>query len=194
MTSNPNPEIDIHDCVPSSHSKNSISGFGSNTIRLFREDDWEAVWQILSPILSEGETYTFSPSTTQEEAYRLWIILPQETYVSTDTKGAIVGTYYIKPNQPALGAHICNCGYMVSPQYRGRGIAKTLCLHSLSRAKVLGFRGMQFNAVVSTNMIAVKLWHSLGFAKIGTTPKGFYSKTNGYVDSYMMFKDLITGD
>jgi len=159
-------------------------------IRPFQESDWEALWQILSPILSEGETYAFSPETTQEEAYRLWITLPQQTFVAYDALGRLVGTYYIKPNQPTLGAHICNCGYMVHPQHRGRGIARMLCDHSLEQAKEIGFRGMQFNAVVSTNTIAVKLWLDMGFEKIGTIAGGFYSRTQGYVDSYVMFKKI----
>jgi len=65
-----------------------------------------------------------------------------------------------------------------------------LCKHSLEQAKELGFRGMQFNAVVSTNTIAVKLWLDMGFEKIGTIPGGFYSHTQGYVDSYIMFKKI----
>jgi len=160
------------------------------TIRPFQESDWTAVWQILSPILKEGETYTFSPNSTEKEAYTFWITLPQQTFVALNSLDQLIATYYIKPNQPSLGAHICNCGYMVHPEHRGKGIARTLCQHSLIHAKEMAFRGMQFNAVVSTNRIAVNLWLDMGFEKIGTIPGGFYSHTYGYVDSYVMFKEL----
>ncbi len=159
-------------------------------IRPFQKEDWEALWQILQSVFREGETYTFSPALSEEEAYSVWITLPQETYVAVDKKNSIIGTYFIKPNQPTLGAHICNCGYIVSSAHRGKGMARMLCLHSLEQANILGFKGMQFNAVVSTNPIAVALWLKLGFEKIGTVPGGFKSPTYGYVDTYIMFKSL----
>jgi len=161
------------------------------TIRPFQESDWASLWQILSPILAEGETYTFSPNSTEKEAYTFWITLPQQTFVAYNSLNQLIGTYTIKPNQPALGAHICNCGYMVHPKYRGKGIARALCQHSLVQATEMSFRGMQFNAVVSTNTIAVNLWLDMGFEKIGTIPGGFYSRTQGYVDSFVMFRNLI---
>jgi len=160
-------------------------------VRLFQKKDWGSLWSILQSVFKEGETYTFSPDISKEEAYHIWISLPQETYVAIDQENAITGTYFIKPNQPTLGSHICNCGYIVSPQYRGQGIAKMLCLHSLEKAKELGFRGMQFNAVVSTNHSAVNLWLTIGFQKIGTVPGGFYNQKHGYVDTYIMFKSLV---
>jgi len=159
------------------------------TLRPFCEHDWAMVWQIISPILKEGETYTFDPDSTEEEAYKLWITLPKQTFVAVQDN-TIIGTYYIKPNQPALGSHICNCGYMIHAAHRGKGVARSLCQHSLTQAKAMGFRGMQFNAVVSTNHIAVNLWLNMGFKKIGIVPEGFYSHTQGYVDSYIMFKRL----
>jgi len=160
------------------------------TIRPFRQEDWEALYPLLQQVFQEGETYTFSPTISKEESYRVWITLPQETYVAVDKEQKILGTYYIKPNQPALGAHICNCGYIVSPKHRGKGIARKLCLHSLREAKVLGFRGMQFNAVVSTNHVAIHLWETLGFKKIGSVPGAFHSPSYGYVDTYIMFSAL----
>jgi ribosomal protein S18 acetylase RimI-like enzyme len=81
---------------------------------------------------------------------------------------------------------------MVNPNYQGRGTGKLLCEHSLQFAKDKGYLGIQFNIVVSTNVIAVELWKKYGFKIIGTTPKGFRHKTLGLVDTYIMFKDLQT--
>ena len=159
-------------------------------IRPFKEEDWASLWEGIKPVFREGETYTFAPDISEEEAYQVWITLPQQTYVAVDKEDRIIGTYFIKPNQATLGAHICNCGYIVSSSHRGKGIARMLCLHSLEQAQVLGFRGMQFNAVVSTNHIAVALWLKLGFEKIGTVPEGFYSKKFGFVDTFILFKSI----
>ncbi len=65
-----------------------------------------------------------------------------------------------------------------------------MCEHSLHRARERGFRAMQFNHVVSTNERAVALWQKLGFAIVGTLPKAFNHPVHGYVDSYVMFRDL----
>ena len=162
------------------------------TIRTFRETDWEKVWGIIRPVFAEGEYYMFDPDINQDEAYKAWITAPKETFVAVDSNGDPIATYYIKPNQPTLGAHICNCGYIVSESARGKGLARSLCEHSCIQAKKMGFRGMQFNAVVSTNTVAVNLWLSLGFKKIGVIPDGFRSRKFGYVDILIMYQGCET--
>ena len=103
----------------------------------------------------------------------------------------ILGTYYIKPNQPTLGAHVCNCGYIVAEQARGRGIASAMCEHSQREAATRGYRAMQYNLVVSTNDVAVQLWIKQGFEIIGTLPNSFRHAQRGYVDAHVMFKQLV---
>ncbi|UCD78622.1 MAG: GNAT family N-acetyltransferase [Desulfobacterales bacterium] len=159
-------------------------------IRKFKETDWGQVWPIIKRVFRAGETYAFSPKITEEEAHKVWIELPQETYVAADQNSALLGTYYIKPNQPGLGAHVCNCGYIVSESARGKGIATRMCEHSQQVAVDLGFRAMQFNLVVSTNAGAISLWKKLGFQVIGKLPKAFNSKSVGYVDALVMYKEL----
>ena len=75
-------------------------------IRPFEEKDWASVWGIIEPVFRAGETYAFSPDITEKEAYNAWIEAPAETFIVVDENNAIVGTYYIKKNQPALGLHI----------------------------------------------------------------------------------------
>ncbi len=111
------------------------------------------------------------------------------TFVA-EHEGKIVGTYILKPNQIDLGSHIANGSYMVHPEAQGLGIGKKMGEHSLLKAKELGFVGMQFNIVVSTNQAAVRLWKKLGFTIVGTTPQGFLLKNIGYVDTYIMYRAL----
>ena len=159
-------------------------------IRSFEESDWNAIWQILKPVFRAGETYAFSPDITEEEAHNAWIDVPAETFVAVDENNTIVGTYYIKKNQPGLGSHICNCGYIVAENARGKGIASTMCEHSQREAALRGFRAMQYNLVVSSNEGAVRLWKRLGFEVIGTVPEAFQHHRLGYVDAYVMYKKL----
>jgi ribosomal protein S18 acetylase RimI-like enzyme len=161
-----------------------------NTIRLFKENDWPAVWHIIEPVFRAGETYAFPRDISEEEAHKVWVSVPKATYVAVDQDEVTLGTYYIKPNQPGQGDHICNCGYIVAENARGQGIASRMCEHSQREAIVQGFRAMQYNLVVSTNSGAVRLWKSLGFDVIGTIPQAFRHPQSGYVDAFIMYKQL----
>lgn len=159
-------------------------------IRKYQESDWSQVWPIIEKVFRAGETYAFSPEITEEKAHKVWIEMPQETYVATGNDGDILGTYYIKPNQPSLGSHVCNCGYIVSDSARGKGVASRMCEHSQQVAEEVDFRAMQYNLVVSTNDGAIRLWKKLGFQVIGILPKAFKSKSAGYVNALVMYKEL----
>lgn len=160
-------------------------------IRKFNESDWNQVWTILKPVFRAGETYAYSPDITEKDGYTVWIDTPERTYVVINEENEIVATYYIKPNQPGLGSHVCNCGYIVSESARCRGVASSMCEHSQLMAKSMGFKSMQFNLVVSTNEGAIRLWSKLGFQTIGVLPKAFHSKNSGYIDALVMYKQLI---
>jgi len=161
-------------------------------IRRFRDSDWPALWPVLRRTFEAGDTYAFSPRSTEAEISKIWVDAPTATYVAVADDGSIVGTYYVKPNQPGLGAHVCNCGYVVAPAAQGQGIASTMCEHSQREAVSLGFRAMQFNLVVSTNERAIRLWQRHGFAVVGTLPRAFLHRQLGYVDALVMYKELIT--
>ncbi|NWO06960.1 MAG: GNAT family N-acetyltransferase, partial [Alteromonadaceae bacterium] len=98
----------------------------------------------------------------------------------------------IKTNQSGPGQHVCNCGYMVSANARGKGIATQMCEHSQKIALELGYKAMQFNFVASTNVGAVGLWNKLGFENVGCLPKAFLHPKKGYVDALVMYKWLAT--
>ncbi|ENM5752066.1 GNAT family N-acetyltransferase [Vibrio mimicus] len=161
---------------------------------MFREiskSDFESFWPTFSSVIQAQETYAFDPSMSLEEAFNLWCKIPLKTYVFIEND-VVLGTYYIKPNAMGPSNHICNCGYMVSIVARGKGIARKMCEHSQRKAIELGFDAMQFNSVVSTNEVAVKLWEKLGFTIIGTIPKAYKHAKLGLVDGYIMHKWLRT--
>lgn len=161
------------------------------TIRNYVEADWPAVWPIIGDVFREGETYAFPPDISEAKAHDTWTKTPAETYVAEDDAGRIVGTFYIKPNQPGRGSHVCNCGYIVLKNARGRGVAALMCEESQRLALDLGFRAMQYNLVAATNTGAIRLWKKQGFHVVGTLPKAFKSKTLGYIDALVMYKELI---
>ena len=160
-------------------------------IREITKLDFESFWSTFSMVIQAQETYAFDPNMTLEDAYSLWCEMPLKAYVFVEND-VVLGTYYIKPNAMGPSSHICNCGYMVSSEARGKGIARLMCEHSQKKAVEFGFDAMQFNSVVSTNKVAVMLWEKLGFSIIGTIPKAYNHGQLGLIDSYIMYKWLRT--
>jgi L-amino acid N-acyltransferase YncA len=152
-------------------------------------DDFDGIWPIFSDVVRQGETYPYPRNTDRDTARRLWLETPRRSLVVED-QGAIVGTYYIKDNQPGLGNHVCNCGYMVHPAHRRRGIGRAMCRHSLGLARELGYRAMQFNLVVVTNTASVRLWQAMGFREVGRLLGAFAHPIHGYVDALVMYRAL----
>ena len=152
--------------------------------------DYDAVWNIFSRVIQKGDTYVFYPDTPKEALDIHWFADYMDTFVAVDGDDKVLGTYIIKPNQMGFGNHIANCSYMVSPEAQGKGVGKLLCENSIQYAKESGYLGIQFNIVVSTNTVAVELWKKYGFRIIGTTPKGFRHAELGFVDTYIMYKEL----
>jgi ribosomal protein S18 acetylase RimI-like enzyme len=151
--------------------------------------DRNAIWAILEPVIRAGETYTLPRDMPREAALAYWFDLAHEVFVA-DEEGAIMGTYFLQANQRGGGAHVANCGYITAVEATGRGVARTMCAHSLDRARERGFRAMQFNFVVSTNIRAVRLWESLGFVIVGRLPEAFQHPTHGFVDALVMYQPL----
>ena len=149
----------------------------------------DAIWEIFHEVVKSGDTYVYNPKISKEEALKIWCGDQMKTCVAL-IDDHVVGTYTLKPNFPGLGSHIANCSYMVSEQARGLGVGRALAEHSLQMAKVAGYLGMQFNIVVSTNHSAIKLWESLDFKIIGTSPKAFRHRELGLVDTYIMYREL----
>ena len=158
-------------------------------IRPATEADWPHLWAIIAPIMREGETFSL-PRDGDEAVARAYFASPEKVNFVAEGNGMILGASYVRANQQGGGSHIANCGYMTAPAARGMGIARALCLHSIDYCRDAGFRGIQFNFVVSTNVAAVHLWQSLGFTILATLPGAFNHPVHGYVDSYVMFRAL----
>lgn len=158
-------------------------------IREAVESDKPQVWEIIKSVISGGDTYVFYPDSPKEKMLAHWFAADRKTYVALlDSK--IVGTFYLKSNQPDLGSHVANAGYMVASEAAGKGIGRTMAEFSLKEAGRLGFRTMQFNFVVKSNQVAIRLWQSLGFEIIGEIPEAFQHAENGLTNALIMYRKL----
>lgn len=159
------------------------------TLREANEADWPAVWRLFQTAAAGGDVFAYDETTPEAVARKLWFD-PPAVCVVCEEDGRFAGTYYVRPNHPGRGGHVANAGYMVAPEFRGRGLATTMCEHSLETARRLGFTAMQFNFVVSANAAAVRAWEKCGFATVGRLPLAFRHKELGFVDALVMFRTL----
>ena len=161
----------------------------SLAIRPARASDHAAITRIILPTIRAGETYALDRDLSEADALTYWTGADRETFVA-EMDGAVLGTYYLRANQAGGGAHVANCGFMTDAAATGRGVARAMGAHALDRARAQGFAAMQFNFVVSTNIRAVRLWESLGFAIVGRLPGAFAHPSLGFVDALVMFRTL----
>jgi L-amino acid N-acyltransferase YncA len=153
--------------------------------------DRDAIWNIFHEIIAAGDTYAFDPQMPREEALAYWFRADTHTYVAEED-GGVVGTYILRPNQSGPGSHVANAAFMVARDAEGAGVGRRMAEHCLSEARRMGFRGMQFNFVVSTNVRAIHLWNQLGFKIVGTLPGAFRHPEKGFVDVYVMYRSLLS--
>jgi len=159
------------------------------TIRKASKTDDPQLWEIIKSVISFGDTYVFAPASSKEKMLAYWRGADKKTYVAL-RENKIVGTFFLKENQPDLGSHIANAGYMVAPEAKGKRVGRTMAEFSIAEAKRLGYRAMQFNFVVKSNETAVKLWLSLGFEIIGEIPEAFNHTENGLTNALIMYRKL----
>jgi L-amino acid N-acyltransferase YncA len=178
-------------------------GFCVMKIREAANADRDGIWEIFREVIVAGETYPLERNISREAGLAYWFQRDAHVWVAEKDLPAsawaqpgrqIVGSYSLHPNQSGGGAHVANAAFIVAKEAQGQGIGRALGEHCLNEARRLGFRTMQFNYVISTNIAAVKLWQDLGMEIVGTLPGAFRHPEKGYVDVYVMYRSLLTGN
>ena len=159
-------------------------------IRDAQDGDWPAIYPFFSQIVAEGRTYAFPEKLTLEQARGWWMESPPGRTVVAVDGATVLGSAKMGPNRPGRGAHVATASFMVDPQHTGRGVGRALGRYVVDWARATGYRSIQFNAVVETNEVAVRLWRSLGFEVLATVPVAFDHPEHGLVGLHVMFLDL----
>lgn len=141
------------------------------TVRAYRPEDLPALAAIWNVVVADGEAFPQLDLLTPETAAEFFAA--QDHTAVAELDGRVVGLYILHPNNIGRCGHIGNASYAVDKTVRGKGVGRALVADSLRKARELGFRRMQFNAVVATNASALHLYESLGFVRLGTIPGGF---------------------
>ena len=150
------------------------------TVRELAPRDIEAAAEVWNQVVEEGRAF---PQTKLLDGRSGAEFFAAQSFVGVaEEDGEIAGLYILHPNNVGRCGHICNASYAVRRNLRGRGIGELLVRHCLKKAAELGFRIMQFNAVVASNSRALALYERLGFVRLGVIPGGFLNKDGIYED------------
>ena len=104
--------------------------------------------------------------------------------------GEVLALYILHPNNVGRCGHISNASYAVRSDVRGRHIGEIIVKDCIAKARELGFRILQFNAVVASNIHARHLYKRLGFKELGTIPGGFRMPDGSFADIVPQFISL----
>lgn len=140
-------------------------------VRKYEKKDIPALMRIWNEVVEAGQAYPQEELLTEQTAEEFFAA--QSFTAAAEDNGEVVGLYILHPNNVGRCGHIANASYAVSGGARGRHIGEKLVLDSVARLASCGFRGLQFNAVVATNVHARHLYERCGFRLVGTIPGGF---------------------
>ena len=157
--------------------------------RPYRPQDADALWEVIGPAIKAGETFALPRDMSKEEAVAYWTTPDKDCWLA-EIDGEVLGCFYIRPNQMGGGRHFANGSYTTKPEARGRGLARAMCMRSIELATEQGYKAMQFNFVVSSNVAAMTLWQRCGFEIVGRLPGAFEHPRLGYVDAVVMVRQL----
>ena len=147
-------------------------------IRAFEPRDTRETIAIWNEVVEAGVAFPQEEYLDMESGLRFFT---EQSYTGVaDEDGRVMGLYILHPNNIGRCGHICNASYAVASRARGRHIGEKLVLDCLEKGKALGFRVMQFNAVVESNIHARHLYERLGFVQLGVIPGGFRMKDGHY--------------
>ena len=157
-------------------------------IRKYEEKDLQQMIDIWNEVVEYGIAFPqedFLDSALGKEFFE------SQSYTGVaEDDGRIVGLYILHPNNVGRCGHICNASYAVNSKCRGRHIGEKLVSDCLLKAKDIGFRVLQFNAVVESNIHARHLYERLGFVQLGTIPGGFRMKDGHYENICPYYRTL----
>lgn len=155
------------------------------TIRAYREGDIPALVDIWNEVVEAGNAFPQTETLDEGEARRFFAAQSHTGVAEVD--GCVRGLYILHPNNVGRCGHVANASYAVASHSRGGGLGRALVEDSLQQAAVHGFDGLQFNAVVASNVGAIRLYEKLGFQRIGVIPRGFRSDRDGFEDIIIFY-------
>ena len=159
-------------------------------IREYEKKDANEAVNIWNQVVEDGEAFPQMELLTENTGDEFFRGQSFTGIAFDEDTGEIAGLYILHPNNIGRCGHICNASYAVKKSLRGQHIGEKLVTHCMQKGKELGFRILQFNAVVASNRYALRLYEKLGFVRLGTVPGGFLMKDGRYEDIILYYHVL----
>ena len=159
------------------------------------ERDIEPLRALYRIVVDEGTSYPHDRFPADDDFMDYWFRgkTTVAAYVpDRDRASAMAGAFYLKPNWPGRARQVANAGFIVAPQWRGKGLGWLLGATMLDYARQLGYRSVIFNLVFSENVLARRLWERLGFKELAVVPGAVRKNDGTYQDAVIMFQSLTT--
>lgn len=151
------------------------------------EEDARRIW---NDVVKDGNAFPQIDGLSKNNADNFF---KSQSYtgIAKDSKnGEVLGLYILHPNNIGRCGHIANASFAVDKSKRGLHVGEMLVKDCLEKAKELGFKILQFNAVVASNIHAQHLYERIGFTKLGRIPEGFKNKDGIYEDIFIYYINL----
>ena len=158
------------------------------TVRPYEPADLPAMREIWNAVVRGG--VAFPQREELDAAAAAEFFAAQSRTAVACEEGRILGLYILHPNNVGRCGHLANASYAVADDARGCGVGELLVRDSLAAGAALGFRVLQFNAVVRTNETAIRLYEKLGFVRLGVVPGGFALDDERYEDIVLFYHTL----
>jgi len=159
-------------------------------IDIIQEEHCEPLQEMLNDVIADGQTYPQEGELDLEQFKAYYC--SHDVFVATkQLNGEVVGSFYVKPNYPGRSSHICNGGFLVRKDFRGKGLGRLLASAYLRIAPALGYEASMFNLVYVSNEASLRLWRALGFKETGRIPRAGNLKGLGYVDAINFYYDFL---
>lgn len=145
------------------------------------------IFKLFNEIIDQGTTYVQEENVNMEEFLNYYFphfvgvmfkgLIKEEDRLNKDLKidinedNEFLGCFYIKPNYIGRSKHICNAGFLVKFNQRGKSCGSVMGRNYLKWAPLLGFKSSVFNLVYESNVASCRIWDNLGFKRIGRIPK-----------------------
>lgn len=164
------------------------------TVRGYTPSDVEAMRTIWNEVVAAGDAFPQEVPLGASEAAEFFAAQTHCGVACGGEGGEVVGLYILHPNNVGRCGHIANASYAVNSKCRGQHIGECLVKDCMAEGAKAGYRILQFNAVVASNVHARHLYERLGFKQLGTIKGGFkIDSADGaqYVDICPYYASLV---
>ncbi len=157
-------------------------------VRKSEDADLEPMIRIWNEVVDNGIAFPQEDFLTVDSGR---VFFASQTYAAVaEEDGTVYGLYILHPNNIGRCGHIGNASFAVRGDCRGKHVGEKLVTDCLAQARAYGFKLLQFNAVVESNIHARRLYERLGFSHLGTIPGGFRMKDGSFENICLYYHTL----